>query len=742
MLQIFPKLPGQKFEDPPFVKEILSFIRDLGDTGEIMVLSDVNVNHMYQPWRSFAAIINMCLSGKTTGHDSLRLSLENKNSKKNNDMCYPRFTKIIIDYIMKKDLSIPRRNKMFWHTARDDPTFTTIRVISKHQTTQIYDAILPKQLTNQAMIESEAYKTYYANDEDDDDQDDYNADDEYDDDQDDDNANEEDDDAYDDVTQGYNVEEEKMDEELTNEEKVNELYNDMNINLEGRDTIMTDALLPNVQATQVIEDTHVIMLLSLLKFNNRVLLYHQALSPTCLTQIWIQTLEFKQTNQFAKVVSSILDIVDKYLDNQMNEVVKVAVQLQSDKLIEEAQAKNEYFINKLDENIKKIIKEQVKVYIKEQVFKILPRIEKLVNEQLEAKVLTRSSNEAKTSHGVAANLYELEMKKILIDKIESNKSIHQSDQQKTRYKALTDVYETDKVILDTYGHTVKFKRRRDDEDDNEEPFAGSNWGSKRRRDGKEPESSTKPPTPDLDWNKTLPVAHRPIQPWISNLARKEDTRDSFNKLMDTPLDFSSGASSRTYATSVTKTKAADYGHIKWIEDLVPNTMWSPVPVIYDKHVMRNLSLGMKVSTILWICCQHGICSLTNLTIEERLALNVSLQMFTRSIVIQRHVEDLQLGIKRMKYLPQTFWRNVDKERAGAMIQAIDKQLKNKRIIRSLEKFDCDEIPKRPTMYLSLWSYKVVRHSYSNPMIHAEPEGSSQGYPLVSVEVLSEDGNRA
>nr|GFC33207.1 hypothetical protein [Tanacetum cinerariifolium] len=30
-----------------------------------------------------------------------------------------------------------------------------------------------------------------------------------------------------------------------------------------------------------------------------------------------------------------------------------------------------------------------------------------------------------------------------------------------------------------------------------------------------------------------------------------------------------GASSRKYTTSVTKTKAADYGHIKWIEDLVP-----------------------------------------------------------------------------------------------------------------------------------------------------------------------------
>nr|GEW33986.1 hypothetical protein [Tanacetum cinerariifolium] len=109
--------------------------------------------------------------------------------------------------------------------------------------------------------------------------------------------------------------------------------------------------------------------------------------------------------------------------------------------------------------------------------------------------------------------------------------------------------------------------------------------------------------------------------------------------------------------------------------------------------------------------------LTNLTVEERFAFNVSLRMFTRSIVIQRRVEDLQLdkqnrlmridelhkfsdvtlndvrtalddrlkGIQ-MKYLPQTIWRKSDKERAAAMIHAIDKQLKTRRIMRSLEKF--------------------------------------------------------
>ncbi|GKG27597.1 hypothetical protein Tco_0405924, partial [Tanacetum coccineum] len=35
---------------------------------------------------------------------------------------------------------------------------------------------------------------------------------------------------------------------------------------------------------------------------------------------------------------------------------------------------------------------------------------------------------------------------------------------------------------------------------------------------------------------------------------------------------SGGVSNRTYATSVTKTKAAYYGHIKWFEDLVPDTV--------------------------------------------------------------------------------------------------------------------------------------------------------------------------
>ncbi|GJZ53403.1 hypothetical protein Tco_0608288 [Tanacetum coccineum] len=116
MLQICPKLPGQKFEDPPFEEEILSFIRDLGHTGEIK-----------------------CLSGKTTALESLRLSRA--------QILWGMFHNKSVDYVY-----------LLW----DDPMFTTIRVISKHQDTQLYGALVPQYLTNQAMLEFEAYKTYHA----------------------------------------------------------------------------------------------------------------------------------------------------------------------------------------------------------------------------------------------------------------------------------------------------------------------------------------------------------------------------------------------------------------------------------------------------------------------------------------------------------------------------------------------------------------------------------------------------
>ncbi|GKB10825.1 hypothetical protein Tco_0844748 [Tanacetum coccineum] len=188
ILQICPKVGNKKFEEPPLEKEILAFLANLGHSGEIRKITDVNVNKLHQPWRSFAAIINKCLSGKPS-YDSLRLSqaqilwgmynnkkvdyayllwedfiyqIENKNTKKGNAMYYPRFTKLVVNFVMAKDPSIPRRNKVNWHYARDDPMFTTINVISRNEDTQLYGTILPAELTNEDIRNSESYKEYYA----------------------------------------------------------------------------------------------------------------------------------------------------------------------------------------------------------------------------------------------------------------------------------------------------------------------------------------------------------------------------------------------------------------------------------------------------------------------------------------------------------------------------------------------------------------------------------------------------
>nr|GEU84626.1 hypothetical protein [Tanacetum cinerariifolium] len=74
MLHICPRLPGQTFDELSFEKENLAFLRFFGHSGEIRKLTDVNINKLHLPWRSFTAVINKCLSGKSIGYDSLRNS--------------------------------------------------------------------------------------------------------------------------------------------------------------------------------------------------------------------------------------------------------------------------------------------------------------------------------------------------------------------------------------------------------------------------------------------------------------------------------------------------------------------------------------------------------------------------------------------------------------------------------------------------------------------------------------------
>nr|GEW77258.1 hypothetical protein [Tanacetum cinerariifolium] len=139
-------------------KETLSFIRELGHSIEIKFTTDVSFDHLHQPWRAFAVIIKKCLSRK----EDLAYQINNKDSKKQDKMYYPRFTNVIIHHFLTKDKSILMRNRTFMHTTRDDNLLGTMRFISRHEETQVYGALLPKAMKNQAMLDSDSYKTSYA----------------------------------------------------------------------------------------------------------------------------------------------------------------------------------------------------------------------------------------------------------------------------------------------------------------------------------------------------------------------------------------------------------------------------------------------------------------------------------------------------------------------------------------------------------------------------------------------------
>nr|GEZ84191.1 hypothetical protein [Tanacetum cinerariifolium] len=551
---------------------------------------------------------------------------DHKNQKKSNEMYYPRFTKVIIHHFMSKDPSIPRRNKVNWHYVRDDFMFSTKKLVSRHQNTQQFGALLHIELINEEIKNYKAYKEYYAiatgeaapktkasvrrtrsgsdtsitpptaaatlipnaaatprltatakgkqttkaskakslsalskpsvsgadegtgfkpgvpdvptdeseeelswnstddegaddeekvgNDDEEDEGDDGEEGEEDDDenkddqevaknddkddaeesrdddeeggsDEEDDDEETRDDESFDPIPQtpesnedegngaedqGLNIGEE---ERLNEEEEADELYRDVDINQRR-----------GIQVTQEVKDSHVTLTLvwSLFLRLHQPLWHPLPITASTMTPSTIATItttsptlipptsvssdviknlpsfgllfcfddrlksleanfsEFRQTNPFAETIPAILGIVHQYMNQQMNEAVRS------------------------------------------------------VNAQLKAEVLTRSSHSSRTFDAVAADLSEMELKKILIKKTEGNKSIQRSDEQRNLYKALVEAYEVDKIILDTYGETVTLKRRRDDDDadKDEGPSAGPDRGSKRPREGQEPESVSAP----------------------------------------------------------------------------------------------------------------------------------------------------------------------------------------------------------------------------------------------------------
>nr|GEW63423.1 integrase, catalytic region, zinc finger, CCHC-type, peptidase aspartic, catalytic [Tanacetum cinerariifolium] len=229
----------------------------------------------------------------------------------------------------------------------------------------------------------------------------------------------------------------------------------------------------------------------------------------------------------------------------------------------------------------------------------------------------------------------------------------------------------DKTILESYGDTAILKKRRGDDDDQEGPSAGSDRGLTELE--YHLEEVYKATTDQLDWvnPEGQQYLHNLLQPLLLIPDNRGRRVIPFSHFINNDLEYlRGGASSRKYTTSVTKTKAADYGHIKWIEDLFYGFAVNRESVL-DVYSKRRIITVTDLKIVKWHNYKHldwisvrrdddkiykfkegdfkrlhlqdiedmllllvqG--KLSNLTVEEPFSFNVYLRMFTRSIVIQR-----------------------------------------------------------------------------------------------------------
>nr|GEU62950.1 hypothetical protein [Tanacetum cinerariifolium] len=149
ILDICLRVEGIYFTDVLDDDTALTFHIGLGCKGPLYKQTNMFVDHIHQPWRTLADMINKCLSGKTASNDKLKKSridilwgmlkrenvdypeliwedisyqidhMKEKRSRRKN-MPYPRLTKIIINHFLKQHKSFTNLNYQHYHTIKDD----------------------------------------------------------------------------------------------------------------------------------------------------------------------------------------------------------------------------------------------------------------------------------------------------------------------------------------------------------------------------------------------------------------------------------------------------------------------------------------------------------------------------------------------------------------------------------------------------------------------------------------------
>ncbi|GJT97394.1 hypothetical protein Tco_1092912 [Tanacetum coccineum] len=319
---------------------------------------------------------------------------------------------------------------------------------------------------------------------------------------------------------------------------------------------------------------------------------------------------------------------------------------------------------------------------------------------------------------------------------------------------------------------------RKDKDKDKDPSTGSYRVLKKRKLSKDAEPTTGPKNKDSTFGSSKGTSHQTKssgslyqleEPGVRRLQTQDMLQDHDR---ESRRNFQTIDVARSYYHQPNiKTKAAQYD-LPGIEDKVPN-IWSHVEVAYDRYVLWVTHVKINdIEDMLLLVVQNW---LTNLSGDDAADFAIALRMFTRSLINVTKPDTTRPDLrKRHPYTPykdpqgfiyvDEFKRNrhcqeyrhgvlaeekiehIGKEKSSFHDQGHQQAAKGKEDDEEFGEIywrDFTELTsdccKEQYDFVILCSYlKGVWHRYSNPMIQPEPEGSTQGYPLVSVEVLRFD----
>ncbi|GJU26108.1 hypothetical protein Tco_1164729 [Tanacetum coccineum] len=145
ILDICPRVQGVEFTEVPHDESTLTFLIDLGYRGPVYKHPSMFVDHMHQPWRTLAAIINKCLSSKSASNDKLR--------KSKIDILWGMFYRENVDYpeLIWEDFAFQIDNRQLKKGRREIMPYLRLKFVRVGEDFQEYGLPIPETMLTEGI---------------------------------------------------------------------------------------------------------------------------------------------------------------------------------------------------------------------------------------------------------------------------------------------------------------------------------------------------------------------------------------------------------------------------------------------------------------------------------------------------------------------------------------------------------------------------------------------------------------